>query len=127
MVLTVFRVRIYMMGKERMLQLKIIFFLLQTTAQVLVACFQRVRGGLGPSWASANSGSGGREESLLVEAVVEVATYGLYTINILGNILSAYEHFMRTVKNKTLEDQFRLSSYLDTSERIFLSEESNFI
>ena len=42
-----------------------------------------------------------QEESLLVEAVVEVVMYGpLHDKNFFGNVLSVYEHFMRTVRIK---------------------------
>lgn len=42
-----------------------------------------------------------QEESLLVEAVVEVVTYDpLHDKNSFGNILSVYEHFMRMIKIK---------------------------
>lgn len=59
-----------------MLQLKIIFFLLQATAQVLVSVLPEVVGGLGLPGQAQIVAVEGREESLLVEAVVEVATYG---------------------------------------------------
>lgn len=42
-----------------------------------------------------------QEESLSVEAVVEVVMYDpLHDKNPFGNILSVYEHFMRTIKVK---------------------------
>ena len=109
-----------------MLQLKIIFFLLQATAQALVTVLPEVVGGLGLPGQVQIAAVEAWEESLLVEAAVEVATYGPLHDKYFWEHPKCIWTFHEDSKNKTLEDQFRLSSYLDTSERIFLSEESKF-
>lgn len=88
-----------MLGKERTLELKTIFFLLQVTAQVLGTVLLEVVGDLDLPGLVQIAAVEAQEESLLVEEVVEVVMYApLHDKNPFGNILTVYEHFVRTIK-----------------------------
>lgn len=74
---------------------------LQATAQVLVTVLPEVVGVLDLPGQVQIVAVEAQEESLLVEAVVEVVMYDpLHDKNSFGNILSVYEHFTRTIKIK---------------------------
>lgn len=89
------------MGKEQMLQLNTVFFLLQATAQVLVTALPEAVGDLDPHGQVPIAAVEAQEESLLVEAVAEVVMYGpSHDKSYFGNILRVYEHFMTTIKIK---------------------------
>lgn len=72
---------------------------LQATAQVLVTGLQEAVGDLDLPGQVQIAAVEAQEESLSVEAVVEVVMYGpLHDKSYFGNILSVYEHFMTTKK-----------------------------
>lgn len=74
---------------------------LQATVQVLVTVLPEVVGVLDLPGQVQIAAVEAQEESLLVEAVVEVVMYDpLHDKISFGNILSVYEHFMRTIKVK---------------------------
>lgn len=74
---------------------------LQATDQVLVTVLPEVVGDLGLPGQVQIVAVEAQEESLLVEAVVEVVMYGpLHDKHSFGNILSVYEYFLRTIKIK---------------------------
>lgn len=74
---------------------------LQATDQVLVTALPEVVGVLDLPGQVQIVAVEAQEESLLVEAVVEVVMYDpSHDKNSFGNILSVYEHFLRTIKIK---------------------------
>lgn len=83
---------------------------LQVTARVLETGLLEAVGGLDHPGLVQIAAVEAQEESLLAEAVGEVAMYGLLLDRRLGNT-QVNGHFMRK-KKKTLKDQFRLSSYI---------------
>lgn len=69
-----------------------------------------------------------QEESLLVEAVVEVVMYGpLHDKNSFGNILSVYEHFMRTIKIRHWRTNLELSVIWRHLREYFYLKKAGFV